>query len=224
MKWLVVFVVVLAAVAGLWALLPAEEYLRRILQWVESFGVWAAVAYFAVFFVLAVIAFPTTPLTIGAGLLFNLWVAIAVASSAALAASVASFLFARHAARDWAQKKIEGSPNCCAMVETVEEESLKIIILLRLNPFIPASVKNYCLGIAEISLWTYMLGTAIGQTPIVLAYVYLGWAGSETLASGDEPLGPMQIAFIVGGIIVSAALLLVITWYGKRRLDSVRPA
>jgi uncharacterized membrane protein YdjX (TVP38/TMEM64 family) len=99
----------------------------------------------------------------------------------------------------------------------MKDAGLKVVFLIRLNPFIPASLKNYGFSLAGIPLRTYMLGTALGQTPVTLAHVYLGWAGGLAVISGDEPLGTLDYVFIGVGAALSIGLLLLVSWYGRKK-------
>ena len=215
MKW---FVIAIAGAIGLaltWTILPVRQWLMFFIERIDAMGTWGIVVYFVLYFCLASATFPSTPLNIGAGLIFHFSVGFFVAWFAGAFASIATFLFSRYVGRKWAKRRLESLPNCEAFVRAVEGQGFKVVLLARLNPFIPASIKNFGFGLTNIPFTSYASATLIGQLPIVFAYVYFGWAGSATLLGDERPSG-MQFTMIIAGLVVSSATLVIINWCGRR--------
>ena len=219
MKWAVIAVLALIGLALTWSMLPVLEWLTVAVQEIDSLGTLGIVVYFLLYFCLACATFPSTPLNIGAGLIFHFVVGFFVAWLAGGLASMATFIFSRYFAKPWAQQKLESFPQCSKVVEAMEGQGFKMVLLARLNPFIPASIKNFGFGVTEIPFWKYAAATFLGQMPIVLAYVYLGWAGSATLL-GDEETSTMRYVMIVAGVLVSLTMLATINWYGNKSMKT----
>lgn len=217
MKWSIVGVLAVAAAATLWAVLPINQWLENTIMSIQRLGHWGIGVYFLLYFCLAAVTFPTTPLNVGSGLLFDLWVALPVALLADALAAFATFLFSRHVGREWATRKLHAWPLSESLVATVEAQGFKFVLLARLNPFIPSSVKNFGFGLTSIRFWEYGLATVLGQAPIVCAYVYLGWAGGATLLEPDNSHG-LSYTVVGLGIAASVAMLAAISWYGRRHL------
>lgn len=221
MKWFTALMVGVLGFAIAWAVLPVREWLQEAVDHIASLGPWGIFVYFALYYCLACATFPTTPLSIGAGILFHFSIAFAIAWCAGALASVTTFMFARHVAADWCNRKLNSLPRCKGLLATVETQGFKIVLLSRLNPLIPASVKNYGFGLTAIEFWKYAAGTWLGQFPIVSAHVYLGWAGSATIL-GSESHNSWHLTFLVVGVVMSVATLLLVNWYGRRKLLGIR--
>lgn len=110
---------------------------------------------------------------LGAGFAFkqaynNTWRATLVGTAAVwLGASVGAWiamLLGRFVFKDWAIKKAEKYPLINAINIAIESEGLKLIFLLRLCPLIPFNALNYLMGITNISVKHYNIGS-IGMIP-----------------------------------------------------------
>lgn len=208
------FVVVLM----LWKLLPIDDWLTIAAWRMFDLGAWGVLIYFLLYVFLAGLTFPTTPLNIVAGILFSFWLAAGVALAAGFVTAAGCFLIGRYIAEEGVRTKLRRLPNFDNLMKLIEDAGLKLVFLVRLNPFIPAGLKNYGFSLTSISFRQYLLGTLLGQTPITLAHVYLGWAGGLAMIRDDDPPGTWQYVFLGLGAALSIALLLLISWYGNRRL------
>jgi uncharacterized membrane protein YdjX (TVP38/TMEM64 family) len=63
--------------------------------------------------------------------------------------------------------------------ERVERRPLLSIVIARAAPGSPATVLNYAIGLTNVRLRHFVLGTLIGGAPRVLAYTALGGAAAE---------------------------------------------
>jgi uncharacterized membrane protein YdjX (TVP38/TMEM64 family) len=207
----------LVAIVLMWKLLPVAEWVTVAVWRMFDLGMWGVLIYFLLYVLLAGLTFPTTPLNLGAGMLFPFWLGAAVALLAGFVTATASFLLIRYVAGDRFRSRLSRLAHYDDMMKLMKDAGLKVVFLIRLNPFIPASLKNYGFSLAGIPLRTYMLGTALGQTPVTLAHVYLGWAGGLAVISGDEPLGTLDYVFIGVGAALSIGLLLLVSWYGRKK-------
>jgi uncharacterized membrane protein YdjX (TVP38/TMEM64 family) len=207
----------LVAIVLMWKLLPVAEWVSVAVWRMFDLGMWGVLIYFLLYVLLAGLTFPTTPLNLGAGMLFPFWLGAAVALLAGFVTATASFLLIRYVAGDRFRSRLSRLAHYDDMMKLMKDAGLKVVFLIRLNPFIPASLKNYGFSLAGIPLRTYMLGTALGQTPVTLAHVYLGWAGGLAVISGDEPLGTLDYVFIGVGAALSIGLLLLVSWYGRKK-------
>lgn len=214
MKWLILALAGIIGLALIWMTLPVRQWLLTTVERIDAMGVWGIVVYFVLYFCLASATFPSTPLNVGAGLIFHFTSGFLVAWTAGVLASMATFLFSRYVGREWAERRLKLLPNCNAFVKSVESQGFQVVLLARLNPFIPASIKNFGFGLTSISFASYTAATAVGQLPIVLAYVYLGWAGSATLLRDGQPSG-VRTMLIVAGIAISASTLLLVNRWGR---------
>ena len=131
----------LIAIILVWKLLPIDTWLSVGVWRMFDLGNWSIVIYFVLYVFLVGLTFPTTPLNIGAGILFPFWLGAAVALAAGFVAATASFLFIRFVAGDRIRSRLTRLPNYDAVMQLMENAGVQIVCLVRLNPFIPARLK-----------------------------------------------------------------------------------
>src|SRR5471032_847130 len=73
-----------------------------------------------------------------------------------------------------------------------------------LSPVVPFGLLNYLLGLTNTSLVTYVTCTVIGILPGSIVDIYIGVAGKNV---GDT----VQFAYLLAGLIATAALVVLIT-------------
>lgn len=184
----------------------------------RELGLWGYLFYFLIYVVLATLLFPVTPLNLLAGILFPFHFAVPIALVSANVSATLSFLIARYFARNAVERRVRRIAGAEQILRLVENESKKLIILTRLNPFIPSAMKNYGFGVTAIPLGTYIFLTLLGQLPIVLLHTYLGWAGGIAMMNEERQPAEVQLMVIGGGVLLSLVLIVVITFYGRRWL------
>jgi uncharacterized membrane protein YdjX (TVP38/TMEM64 family) len=101
----------------------------------------------------------------------------------------------------------------------VEAEGLKLVFLLRLNPFIPGVIKDYGFGTTQIGPCSYMLGSFAGFLPIATAHVYLGYIGGTVMLSGDELPEGMSRIMLFGGVLTSVVLIVSLILMSRKALN-----
>jgi uncharacterized membrane protein YdjX (TVP38/TMEM64 family) len=219
-RWSIAIVVILlAALILLWKLLPVVEWTRELLRFVSGLGYWGPLIFSPIYIVASVIGIPRTALNIGAGILFSFPVAMAVVLVSASVDFILTFLLARYALRDWAKKAVARIPKAEDAMKLVEEESFKLVFLIRLNPFIPAVIKGYGFGTTPVPLRTYFVASILGFLPIALAHVYLGWLGGVGMMHSDQQPALWKVSLLIGGGIFSVLLVAFISWLGNRALN-----
>lgn len=225
MKWqralraLAPLLLVVAGLAFLFKVLPVAEWTLAGIRWIEAQGPLAFLVFFIAYVVLAVSSFPSTPLNIVAGVLFPFWIGALLASGAGLLASVIAFLLARYVARDWFRKRLEKLPRLEQLLESMEDQGAGVVFLTRLNPLIPASLKNYGFALTDVPLWRYALESWAGHLPILLVYVYLGWAGGAALLHGDSEAGPFKLLLFGLAAFGTLGLALLVRWRSEASFD-----
>ena len=106
-----------------------------------------------------------------------------------------------------------------AIDAAVVRNSLRVMILLRLNPLIPFGVLNYLFGISGVSGASFVLGV-IGVVPWHLWLISLG-ASANSLIYDDENATVFRI-ILLGMGTASGVIGLVITWkFAKKELQKV---
>src|SRR5688572_27796061 len=205
---------IVVSVCVLVGLLIASRYmnltglLRDSLAWIRGLGPWAPTAFVLIYAMSCVLAIPASILTLGGGFLFGvLWGSVYVVAGALLGA-VAAFLVGRYFARDWVAKKIERHEKFKAIDEAIGREGWKIVLLTRLAPVFPYAVLNYGFALTRVTLRDYVIATALGIIPAMLAFVYFGTLATDLTQLGRGVKTPPAVKWIVAGVAVIAMVLL----------------
>jgi uncharacterized membrane protein YdjX (TVP38/TMEM64 family) len=204
-------------------LLIASRYLnltgllRDSLAWIRGLGVWAPIAFIAIYAIACILAIPASIFTLGGGFLFGfVWGSIYVLAGAMVGA-VGAFLVGRYFARDWVARRIEGNVKFKAIDEAIQREGWKIVLLLRLAPVFPYAVLNYGFALTRVSFRHYALATAIGIIPAMLAFVYFGSLATDLAKLDQGVKSPPAMKWAIAAITVVVAVLL--TRFARRALS-----
>lgn len=187
---------------------------------VEALGPWAPAA-FVVGYALAVVAFvPASLLTLAAGAVFGVARGTLLVAAGATLGACASFLLARHAARDAVSRRLSRTPRFAALDRAVGEDGRRLVFLLRLSPVFPFGLLNYALGLTRVRFVDYLVASA-GMLPGTLLYVYTGKVAGDvaTLAAGAAPpRGGAYWAVLGLGLAATALVTVRVTRLARRAL------
>ena len=183
-------------------------------------GVWGPVVYFVIWLIAPVFLIPGGVLTLAGGALFGpVWGTVYTAFGATGGATLA-FLTSRYLAGDWAEKKAKG--NLRRIKDGVENEGWRFVAFTRLVPLFPYFLLNYAFGLTRIRLWPYVITTLICMVPATFAFTYLGYAGREALAGGENLLQTFIIALAVVGVLIFGLPIGIRRW--RARVRKISPA
>ena len=164
-----------------------QDVLRTLLMRIEDLGWWGPVAFVATYNLATVLFVPGSVLTVGGGAIFGLWWGSVYVFAASTLGAVFAFAIGRYLCRDRVVKYMESHPKFKALDRAVSQQGLKIVFLTRLCPLFPFNLLNYALGITQVSLKDYVLGS-FGMIPGTIMYVYSGSLVGEVAAIGRETL------------------------------------
>lgn len=218
-KPLALGVLTVAAIAILWKALPVTLWVRGLLDGVSQLGIWGPLAYGFIYVAASLLGVPRTPLNVGAGIVFSLPVALGVVLVCATITFVLTFEIARHVASDWVARKIDKVPNARRIMDAVEREGFKLVLLLRMNPFLPAVIKGYGFGTTSLKMRTYLPASILGFLPIGVAHVFLGWLGGTAMMVSSSQPPAWRYGLLIGGGLVSLLLIVFVTWFANRALN-----
>ena len=155
---------------------------------------------------------------LGLGLLFSTISVFIGASTGATAA----FLLGRYLFRDCIEKMSKGYKVFQAVDLALENQGLKILILLRLSPIIPFNAINYILGVTSVSLQQFILA-CFAMLPGTLLYTFLGSSAGSIVESASSGSGniAVTIVVIVLGIVFGVLAIVATTYYAKKELNKV---
>ena len=197
-----------------------QLFLKDTLVWIESLGSIAPIAFISIYIGSTVAFLPAFILTLGAGVLFGVWLGSVYVFIGATLGSIAAFLIGRYLARDWVAKKIGDNDKFTAIDRAVGKEGLKIVLLTRLSPAFPFNLLNYAFGVTGVSIKDYVIGS-IGMIPGTIMFVYIGsLAGSLALIGTDaQPTNPtLQWTIRIVGLIATIGVTVYVTRLAKQAL------
>ncbi len=164
-------------------------------QWLGQLG-WAAPLVFIAGYAIATVFFmPGLLFTLAGGALFGpVFGTLYNLTGATLGATLA-FLAARYIASDWATRR--AGKRLRQLVEGVESEGWRFVAFVRLVPLFPFNLLNYALGLTRIRLLTYVITSFVFMAPGGAAYTYLGYAGREVVAGGEDFIRKALLAIAI---------------------------
>jgi phosphatidylserine/phosphatidylglycerophosphate/cardiolipin synthase-like enzyme/uncharacterized membrane protein YdjX (TVP38/TMEM64 family) len=193
-----------AALAALWRWTPLYD--RFPLQAFAAFAAWPAAPLVAIaaWVIAGLIGAPLTPLIIATALLFDTPFGTLYALAGALASALVTYgagrALGRHTVRRLAGLRLN------AITRRLARQGVLAIAILRLVPVASYSVVNAVIGASRVSLRDFILGTALGVTPlIVLAFSLVDRARAAFVDPGLVTYA--ALAAVTGIIAVGAVLV-----------------
>ena len=94
----------------------------------------------------------------------------------------------------------------------------KLMVLIRMSPFLPFNLLNYAMGMTGISKKDYIVGSWLGMLPATLLFVYLGATAhelTELFVSGRVRTSG-EYTFLIIGLLASVVMVFVVSRYAQR--------
>jgi uncharacterized membrane protein YdjX (TVP38/TMEM64 family) len=197
-----VLALMLLAAIGLGWLFREQFDAAAVRDWVASAGAAAPLLFMAIYALATLLFLPGSLLTLLGGALFGpVWGTLWNLSGATLGAALA-FVIARHLGAPWVERR--AGPRLQRLSDGVAAEGWRFVAFVRLTPLFPFNLLNYALGLTRIPFWSYVLATGFFMLPGALAYTYLGYAGREAAAGGQDLI---QKALLALALLAAVAFL-----------------
>ena len=151
--------------------------LTHLLHWMQAIQAagWVGWLLFIGLYAACCLVFvPASFLTFGAGAVYGFWGGLLLVLIGNGLGSLVCLLVTRYLFRDWAARFFKRHRRWTAVVDAVQHDGWKIVLLTRLSPVMPFSLINYSLGLTRISAWHFLVATEIGSVPAIAIYVYFG--------------------------------------------------
>jgi uncharacterized membrane protein YdjX (TVP38/TMEM64 family) len=136
----------------------------------SGLGPWGVGAFILAYAVGALIAFPSTVLTLAAALAFGFWKALFLVYAGVNAGALTTFLVGRYLLRDFVDRHLPR--RLWALDERLSARGFGTVVVLRLLPVAPFLLVNYTSAVSHIRPRDYIAGTALGVIPITMLWVY----------------------------------------------------
>ncbi|XP_019197635.1 PREDICTED: uncharacterized protein LOC109191428 [Ipomoea nil] len=219
---IILLLLLIAAIATACFTLPVEKILKDFLIWVkDDLGPWGPLVLAVAYIPLTVLAVPASVLTLGGGYLFGLPVGFVADSIGATIGAAAAFLLGRTIGRSFVISKLKDYPQFRAVAIAIRRSGFKIVLLLRLVPFLPFNMLNYLLSVTPVPIMEYVLASWLGMMPITFALVYVGTTLKDLsdVTHGWGEFSKTRWVFIVLGLLVSVVLMICVTRVAKAALE-----
>ncbi len=189
---------------------PLLTWAEELKQKAQSLGFLALLIIPFALALVNVLLLPGGIISLVAGYLFGVWQGwVLVLLGTTLGAAVAITITRRYARR-FVEKRFLHTPRWSSLDTAIAKEGGKIVVLSQLNPLFPTSLINYLYGATCIKFWPCLGWIAIGQSPGLLLYAYLGSLGDLGVQwmRGTLDLGWQGHAIWISGLLFSLGL----TW------------
>lgn len=197
-----------------------EQLATGLTNWVETSGVLGVVTLALIYVVWVVALLPSFPLTMAAGVLWGAGRATALVVPVATLGCTLAFLSGRYLFRDLVEARARQSPRFAALDRATAKGGLGLVLLLRLSPVLPYNLLNYSLGVTQVRVLPYVLGSALGMIPVTFMWAQLGATAGSLAGAGDAPTGIETQVVRVLSLVATIAVTVVITRVARRTLSA----
>jgi uncharacterized membrane protein YdjX (TVP38/TMEM64 family) len=199
------------------------HFLQLLLHWmqiIQASGWIGYLMFVALYAVCCIFFLPASFLTLAAGAVYGFWIGTVLVLAGNGLGSLLCLLVTRYLFRDWAARHFKKRPKLKAVVDAVQHDGWKIILLTRLSPVMPFSLINYALGLTKLSAWRFLLATEVGSMPAIAVYVYLGtlMGNLAKVRTGMHSDGPMHWVLQGTGLLVTIAVTFYIAHLSSKSL------
>lgn len=200
-------------------LLPVTEWLQAFLDWSETLGPGAPVAFVGIYVLACVLLLPGVVLTLGAAGAFGFWKGMVAVSIGSTLGACAAFWVGRTFGRSWVEEKVRGDARLSALDQAVGREGRKIVFLTRLSPVFPFNLLNFFYGITRVDFLDYALASWVGMLPGTAVYVGIGALGRGVAEAATGQADSLRLGMGVVGLVATIVVTAYVTRIARRALD-----
>jgi uncharacterized membrane protein YdjX (TVP38/TMEM64 family) len=161
-------------------------------------------AVFLVIVVTSVLMVPLSALVVASALVLGTWQGFLASMAGALVSAAVAFVIGEIAGGSILKRY--GQSRVARLSERLSDRGILTVALLRLIPVAPYTVVNVVAGASHLQLGKFLVGSAIGLTPGVLALTW--FSGSLLEAARNPDARSLGILALVLGLIIGGSLLL----------------
>ena len=200
----------------------------HLLDWlhahVAEYQPWSTVCYPLLHATCNLLLLPAGVLVIGSGFLFGWWKGFLLALTGHLLGATGAFWISRTFGRRFIERHLANRPQWQELDRAVAVEGWKVVVLSQASPLFPTSLFNYCYGLTRLRYWPCMAWIALGWSPGMFLYTYLGQLGNlgwQAWRTGHRSTH-QQTLLGVGGLVVSLAVTVMLGTLAVRLLREAR--
>ena len=215
--WFGVIMLIFCAIAGYFLFRDAQ----LIIGWFKDFGIWGSLLFAVMLSIAIVILLPTPFIKIGAGAIFPFWIATAVNFVASMVGGLCAFLLGRWLFRDSIKQAIQNDEKMMNIEKALDQEAMKISVLVRLSPILPDEWLNYIMSATPVSTRVFLISNT-SSLIYSLIYAYYGHALGYIALSNSGISGlkesPMGVGMLLVGVVATIIATIVVTRTSIRAL------
>ncbi|WP_280770825.1 TVP38/TMEM64 family protein [Salipaludibacillus daqingensis] len=159
----------------------ASGDISEVRDYLMTFGMWAPIiSTFMMILSVLIAPIPAFLPTFANGLLFGTFFGFILSWTSALIGATIAFYIAKNLGRPFVEKFV--SVRALNWTDRfISRFGLQSIITARIVPVVSYGIVSYTAGLTSLRFRTYIIGSAIGQTPATILYSYLGENASESI-------------------------------------------
>ncbi len=200
------------------------KHQNSVIEIFENAGSIGVIGFIVAISIAIILLLPTPLIKIFAGAVFPLHVAVFINFIGTMIGGFCAFFFGRWLFRESLAEAIAGSQKLSRIESAIENESLRISILIRLSPLIPDEWLNYIMAAGPVNSKTFGISNC-ASIVYCFAYAYYGWAVGKIAFSQDGVSGfsesPSAVVMLVVGMIATLAVTIIVTRVTMRALGDV---
>ena len=149
--------------------------LEQVINLIRSWGVAAPLMSILLMITQAIVApIPAFLITAANGMVFGSFWGALISWIGALMGALTFFYVARLFGKVALRKIVRNQKSVEFIKHAGEKWGFYVILISRLLPFISFDIISYMAGLSGISLWAFVLGTALGMIPATIVYTLIG--------------------------------------------------
>jgi uncharacterized membrane protein YdjX (TVP38/TMEM64 family) len=202
---------------------PLIDWIGAAQDRVEHLGFWSGLIYPIVYAGCNLLLLPGGVLGMAGGFFFGLWWGFILVLAGNLIGAGFAFRIARKIGRQRVQRLLHQSRRLQLFDSIIARHSWKIILLSQLSPLAPTSLLNYFYGLSKVRLSRCLIWIAIGQTPGLFLYTFIGTLSQYTLEMARGVRTPFAHEYWIwgGGFVLTIVTTLLLGQLAKRILAEV---
>jgi uncharacterized membrane protein YdjX (TVP38/TMEM64 family) len=162
----------------------------QIIHFFQQFPHIAILASLLISIVVAILGVVPSIFITGANILFfGFWKGTLISFLGETIGAAVSFFLYRKGFKSKTQKGLQKFPKVSRLIEVQGKEAFKLILSLRLLPFVPSGLVTFTAAIGKVSINTFLTASSLGKIPALLFEAYsvyqvtqFGWQGKLILA------------------------------------------
>ncbi|MCZ6868872.1 MAG: FAD-dependent oxidoreductase [Gammaproteobacteria bacterium] len=226
----IVLLTIVALAIGAFFLLDLQAYLsfeyfqsqrERIVGAYEADPFEVAAIFLAAYVMITGLSLPfAAVMTIAAGAIFGLWVAVLIVSFASTIGATIAFLISRTLLRDWVQRRFGAQLKL--INAGIERDGSFYLFSIRMVPLFPFIIVNLVMALTPMRTGSFYVSSQLGMLAGTVVYVFAGTQVAQLQSAGDLVSPGLLGAFAALGLFPLLARRFVSAFAGRKHLAGFR--